>query len=292
MARFTLTYRGRRSLEAYTLLLPWIIGVAAFVLYPLGHSMYLSMQTTLVGDRGWVYFWVGADNYLEALVRDPRVIPMLTRTFQRVIMEVPITLVFSLGAALLINQKVPGRGVFRTIFFVPVVLLAGTVLRELFWQGAGTLPILRNFDVPSLMAPYLDPAVISRIMDVLGRIVLVLWRSGVQILIFLAGLQGISSSLYEAAEVDGATVWESFWHVTLPMITPMILLNALYSTVDSFTDPLNEMLNYINEVSISGTPRPGYGAALGWIYFAVIFIVLVLVIRSSRRWVYYAGEKR
>lgn len=294
MARYGLTYQGRRTVEAYALLTPWLIGLLAFVAWPLGHSLYLTFHSTIVGEAGWDYFYVGLDNYLEAFVRDPLVVPMLLQVLQRMVIEVPIILVFSLGGALLINQEIPGRAFFRTVFFVPVVLLAGSVVRELFFQGAGTLPVLRNFDVPGLLAPYLDPSTVLKIMDVLGRIVLTLWRSGVQVLIFLAGLQAIPRSIYEAARVDGTNTWESFWHVTLPMLTPMILLNILYSIVDSFTDPLNDMLNYIQDVAFrsTGNLRPGYGSALGWIYFVMIFAILWVVIRSSRRWVFYAGERK
>jgi ABC-type sugar transport system permease subunit len=296
MARFALTYRSRRTLEAYMLLLPWLIGFIAFVAWPIGHSFFLSFQMTRVTGTGWQYFYVGLENYLEALVKDPRVVPMFTRTFWRMVTEVPIMLVFSLGAALLINQRVPGRAIFRVIFFVPVVLLAGTVVREIFWQGAGTLPALRTFDIPGLLGPYLSAEAIGRVMEVLNRIVLVLWKSGVQILIFLAGLQGISATLYEASRVDGASAWESFWHVTLPIITPVILLNIIYSIVDSFTDPLNEVMHYIQNQAFKGgwqgSFQPGYAAAIGWLYFVLIFGILTVVFIWAKQWVFYAGEKR
>jgi ABC-type sugar transport system permease subunit len=110
-------------------------------------------------------------------------------------------------------------------------------------------------------------------------------------LIFLAGLNSVSYVLYEAARVDGATDWDRFWKVTLPLLSPIILVNLVYTIVDTFTDPFNEVLTYIQQTAFAGGFRLGYAAALGWVYFAIVFLVLALVVKVTNRYVFYAGER-
>ena len=126
--------------------------------------------------------------------------------------------------------------------------------------------------------------------SVLDRITVVLWKSGVQIVLFLAGLQGISSSLYEAARVDGATEWEMFWKITLPMITPVILMNAVYTIVSFFTDATNPIVDYIYKQSFGNPQQFAHGAAMGWMYFAFAFALCILTIGVMRNFVFASGE--
>jgi ABC-type sugar transport system permease subunit len=119
----------------------------------------------------------------------------------------------------------------------------------------------------------------------------VLWKTGVQMLIFLAGLNSVSPVLYEAARVDGATDWDRFWKVTLPLLSPVILVNLVYTIVDSFTDTFNLVLQYIQQTAFAGGFRLGYAAALGWIYFLIVFLILALVVKVTNRYVFYAGER-
>jgi ABC-type sugar transport system permease subunit len=125
----------------------------------------------------------------------------------------------------------------------------------------------------------------------LNRLLFVLWKTGVQMLIFLAGLNSVSPVLYEAARVDGATDWDRFWKVTLPLLSPVILVNLVYTIVDSFTDTFNQVLQYIQQTAFAGGFRLGYAAALGWIYFLIVFVILAVVVRITNRYVFYAGER-
>jgi ABC-type sugar transport system permease subunit len=136
----------------------------------------------------------------------------------------------------------------------------------------------------------MGPAFSQIVFDMLSRLTIIFWKTGVQILLFLAGLQGISPSLYESARCDGATEWENFWKITLPMISPVILLNLIYTLVDSFTDINNRMMTYIKDTAFIKI-QMGYASAMGWIYFLFIFVLLILVFVLTRRLVFYTGEK-
>jgi len=138
---------------------------------------------------------------------------------------------------------------------------------------------------------YIGPDAAQGVEGLLNRLLFVLWRTGVQMLIFLAGLNAISPVLYEAARVDGATDWDRFWKVTLPLLSPVILVNLVYTLVDSFTDAFNDVLAYIQSTAFAGGFRLGYAAALGWIYFIIIFVILMVVVKGTNRYVFYAGER-
>ena len=143
---------------------------------------------------------------------------------------------------------------------------------------------------PEEVVIYLGPRVFTAISGFLDRITIVLWRLGVQVLLFLSGLQGISPFLYESAKVDGATEWEMFWKITLPMISPVIVLNIAYSMIDSFVDISNPVLKYINERAFTNL-QFDYAAALSWIYSILIFALLGVVFFISRYFVYDVGRK-
>lgn len=289
--RLRISLRTRRALEGYAFLSPWIVGVLVFMAYPLLESFYLSfheLQAINIHDLRFV----GLGNYEQAFVVDAKFIPNLLGTFQNNVVDVPTIVLFSLGVALLANQRLLGITLFRGIFFLPVVIGSALVIRQLFNQGIGGFTLNSGgVDVRGFLLTYFGPDVGQQIADTVNRVQLVLWRSGIQTLIFIAGLRSISSTLYEAGRVDGATDWELVWKVTLPLLSPFVLLNVIYTIVDSFTDTFNQMMQYIHDVAFSGQFRLGYAAALGWIYFALIFLILGAVLWIARGRVFYAGER-
>ena len=186
-----------------------------------------------------------------------------------------------------------GQTTLRAIFFMPVVIGSAGVIQELLRAGAGDEIMMSTMEpilVSSASSP-LEGGIITPIQAVLDRLTLIIWRTGVQILLFVAGLNSIPPSLYEAAYVDGSTDWEAFWKISLPMLSPVILVAAIYTLVDSFTDPLNKVVDYIMDVSIGASLRLDYGAALGWIYFLLVFALIGLLLRLSSGLVFYAGER-
>lgn len=280
----------QRTLEGYMFVAPWVIGFVIYMAWPLFQSFYLSfneLQATSLSDLKFR----GIDNYKEAFFIDARFLPRLKNTLTANLLDVPVIMIFSLFSAILANQKIRGALAFRAVFFLPLVIGSALVIRQLFDQGVGGLVLSRGVNIEELAFQYIGPDAAAGVSDLLNRLLFVLWRTGVQMLIFLAGLNSISPVLYEAARVDGATDWDRFWKVTLPLLSPVILVNLVYTIVESFTDAFNEVLTYIQQTAFAGGFRLGYAAALGWIYFAIIFIILAVVIKITNRYVFYAGER-
>lgn len=288
--KLSLGLTGRRALWGCVFLTPWFVGMAVFALGPFIQSLVISFSEVNL-FKGFSLEFVGPSHYREAFFVDARFVPLLLRTLADSVMDVPIILTFSLIAALLVNQRIRGLGFYRAVFFLPVVVVSGIVVELLLRQGVGDIMYGGLASILFMLSRYLSDNTVMLIASFLSRILTSLWRSGVQIVLFLAGLQGIAGYYYEAARVDGATDWEVFWKVTLPMLTPIILVNIIYTIVDSFTDVLNEMLFFIKDIGFAGNFRLGYAAALGWIYFVVIFLIIAVIALSSRRWVFYAGER-
>lgn len=292
-----LSLRQRRAMHGYLFISLWVVGFLTFQAWPFIQSFWLSFNSVDM-MAGFSLNWVGLDNYREAFFLDERFVPTLLTVLRDMAIDVPIILVFALFTAYLVNQPLKGRLLFRAVFFLPVVIASGEVLQQLYPQLAdtgntlgSTAAVSRGLDIPGIVYMYLPPNIADILLNTLNRLTLILWRSGIQILLFLAGLQGISSSLYEAARVDGASDWEVFWKVTLPMLSPIFLVNVIYSIVDSFTDRFNPMLNLIRNAAFTGQFKLGYAAALGWVYFLVVFLILMIVMLISSRWVFYSGER-
>jgi len=280
--RWKLNMRGRHILEGYSFIGLWIVGFFLFMAVPLGRSLYYSFQELKTSRDGLIADYVGSLHYRAAFTVDVQFLPLLRDTMLAMLRHVPLVLVFAMICALLLNRHAAGRMLFRGIFFLPVIIASGTILKKLLEQGAAQLPIFMQYDLYSKLRLFIPPDLLMTLLAYSDSLTLVMWDSGVQILIFLAGLQTISPQLYEAATCDGATKWESFWKITFPMILPMIFVNTLFTMVNSFTKADNGVMNHLRTVVFSNN-NYGYGSALGWIYFIVIFLLLGLVFALFRK---------
>ena len=286
-----LSMRAKSKLDGNLFISPWLIGFLLLVTYPLLFSLWLSFRD-ITNLRLLETTFVGIDNYKDAFVVDVDFGPLILENLGNLLMDLPIIMVFSLGMALLVSQPLFGRTFFRAILFMPVVIGSALVIQQLAAQGMGAQTIVRDSsDLENALAVYVGEGGLAPLTILVNRIVFVLWRSGVQILIFVAGLHSIPQHFYEAARVDGASNWGMFWKITLPLLSPFILVNIIYTIVDSFTEPFNTTLDYIQEKSLTGEFELHYGAALGMIYFLIIFAILGIVLLWSRRLVYYIGER-
>lgn len=266
-----------RKLEGSLFIAPWIIGFLAFVAFPLGYSLYMSFHQVRITVTGVNTTPVGLQYYREILFADGGLLyDDLFPFLREALVMIPIIIVFSLLIAILLNLKFYGRTIFRVIFFLPVIFSSGQIITEFIAQGEGELAIIKGLRVDSFLADYIPAAWAGPIENVIGSFVLILWYSGVQILIFLAGRQTISASVYEAARIDGADPWSTFWKITLPGLTPFIFLNVIYTIVDLFTFPSNPIISKVT------TENYGVSSALAWIYFMIvlIFIGLAMLIFS------------
>jgi ABC-type sugar transport system permease subunit len=280
----------------YLFMLPWIIGFSLFVAYPVGWSLFNSFNKVMIVNEGdhyrFKYLWVGLDNYKRTLITDNAYPITLITLFQQMLLMIPLILIFSFFVSLVLNQKFPGRGFMRAIFFLPVIFATGQVLVELFAQGAGQLPFIEQYNLTELVNKFFSERFAAPVLNVLSQAVIILWYSGVQILIFIAGYQTISKTLYEAIRVDGASPWESFWKITYPAMVPFIGLNAVYTIVDLFTFPFNPILAIVKNNMFSPTTGYGYASAQAWLYFFLILLLLGITLWMTARATKGRGELR
>jgi len=276
----------RRVLEAYTFVAPMIIGLAVFFVFPLFLSLRLAFGN-MIRMTGMQIEWAGLANFKRAFLEDVDFFPRFWSTALLVLRNLPLIIVFSLIIAILINKKIKLRGFFRTAFFLPFLIGNGYVLQQLMNQGVDG-EILQSSGILSATTyvQALMPAAFANIVGIfLSLIVGILWSSGVQILLFLAGLQGISGSIYEAARIDSANEWDCFWHITLPMISPIILLNMVYTLVDQFTHVGNALVITIRNYMFDSFQFE-YAAAMGWIYFIFILLMVCVIFLIMKRFVF------
>ncbi|MEK4251245.1 carbohydrate ABC transporter permease [Paenibacillus sp. FSL W7-1287] len=260
-------------LEGLLFLSPWLVGFFAFMVFPLGFSFYMSFNNVRITPQGLDIQYKGLTYYKSILFQNGSVLyDHLIPFLRQALLMIPIIVIFALLVAIMLNYKFPGRAVFRTIFFLPVIFSTGEIIQEFYSQGDGALGFLEQYDLSSYISMVLPNSWAGTLTKVLDSFVLILWYSGVQILIFLAGRQTISTSVYEAARIDGASPWESFWKITLPAMIPFIFLNLIYTVVDLFTYPWNPIIERVKSNS-----DYGLSSALIWIYFAIILLFLAVV---------------
>ncbi len=290
--RQLLQFRWKEYGLGYLFMLPWIIGFVAFVAFPIGWSLWNSFNQVFITSEGFKYTWVGLDNFRRMLIENNAYPIILLTYLQEVLLIIPLILIFSFFVSLLLNEKFPGRGWMRALFFLPVIFATGQVIMELFVQGAGELPFMEQYNLDVILRQYFSENTASMLLGVLGKAVIILWYSGVQILIFIAGFQTIPKTVYEAVRVDGASPWESFWKITFPGMLPFIGLNAVYTIVDLFTFPFNPVLEIVRSNMFSPTTGYGYASAMAWLYFAIILLLLGLTLWLTYRATKGRGELR
>ncbi len=290
--RQLLQFRWKEYGLGYLFMLPWMIGFVAFVAFPIGWSLWNSFNQVFITSEGFKYTWVGLDNFRRMLIENNAYPIILLTYLQEVLLIIPLILIFSFVVSLLLNEKFPGRGWMRALFFLPVIFATGQVIMELFVQGAGELPFMEQYNLDVILRQYFSETTASMLLGVLGKAVIILWYSGVQILIFIAGFQTIPKTVYEAVRVDGASPWESFWKITFPGMLPFIGLNAVYTIVDLFTFPFNPVLEIVRSNMFSPTTGYGYASAMAWLYFAIILLLLGLTLWLTYRATKGRGEHR
>lgn len=286
-----LSYSRRKSLTGYLFVGPWLLVGIAMLIYPFVFSLILSFSELINTDFSNMSF-VGLANYKKAFLTDIKFLPYFWDTVSNTLIDLPMIIIISLLLAIMVSREIKGKGFFRSVFFLPVLLGTGYVMNQLLGQGVddSSMSVARGILLPEIIRDYLGPSVTGAIGEFFSRITLVLWKSGVQIILMLAGIQGISPALYEAARVDGATEWEMFWKITLPMISPVLLLTTVYTIIAS-TVADSKVVNYIISTAFSGERvQFEYSAAMGWVYFIFILLLIGIVFAVMRPFVNRVSE--
>lgn len=270
--------KAKEAAMGYLFILPWLIGVIVFVGRPLIQSFNFALSKVKMTPKGRISMFIGLSNFTQILQEDETFPTELWAYLIKTIIAVPVIVVFALIIALLLNSRIKGKGFFRLIFFLPVIIASGPVMTQLVDQGAGSIPSLNTTMIAGAIS-FLPGILVDAIIGVFENIVLYLWYSGVQILIFLAAVQKIDTALYEAAKMDGGSTWECFWKITLPTIKPMMLLNAVYTVVFLSNNEQNNIINTIKDAMFGTTGSKGYGyaSAMAWLYSLIVILLVALV---------------
>jgi len=299
--------QARKSRAGWFFILPFLLGfVLVYIPIIFGSIKYSFNEIDILTGGGYELVWVGIENYQRALA-DSTFVQTLLNGISGLLIDIPTILLFSLFIAILLNQKMIGRAAFRAIFFIPVLLTTGLIASidasntlgdymdstgEGIDTGAGASSgaaeivsatdlqnLFSNMVVGGELAGFVTSAV-NNIFDIVNR-------SGVQMLIFLSGLQGISPSIYESCQMEGASPWETFWKITLPMVSPMILVNAVYTVIDSFTSESNEVMKYVNAMYNQAGDGNVISSAMSWMYFVMVIAIVAIVAAIVSAFVFY-----
>lgn len=288
----------RKAIAGYLFILPFIIGFLAFMVKPFFQSLYMSLCDVQVGPGGFTNVYWGIKNFVEAFTVDLTFTRLLTEELSRMLINVPAIIVFSFFAALLLNQEFKGRAFVRGIFFLPVILSSGVILgveydnpimaemRDVIEMNGGEAISITDTIKEILNTSGVGNKVFQVVFDIIDGIYDVVLASGIQIIIFLSGLQTISKSMYEAASIEGCTSWESLWKITFPMISPLLLVNLVYTIVDFCMRTDNQVIKKIQDIMLA---KLSYGpaSAMAWIYFGIVMAIIGLASFILSKVVYY-----
>jgi ABC-type sugar transport system permease subunit len=289
-----MSHAERKAWTGFFYVLPWFIGFIYFFADPFIRSLIFSVSDVELTVGGAKLTFVGLQNYRFAFTGDSVFVRELTASLRQMATNTPLIVIYSLFIATVLNQRFVGRLFARAVFFMPVIIASGVVISILrgdafsrsvisgervsaLFEGGGIGVVLLRSGLPVEMIQFIQQTVNS--------IFELSWRSGIQILIFLAALQTIPRSMYEAASMEGATAWESFWKITFPLISPMVLVNIVYTIIDAFVDVSNPAMNLI--AKYSRDLRMAYSSALSWIYFPIVFAVIMIVYSVMNRRIFY-----
>ena len=293
------TLAFNNAVAGYLFILPFILGFILFMVVPLISSLRMTFNdVTPVAGEGVKMTWVGIKNYKDAFTVDPDFVPYLLSELLRMVVNTPATLIFSFFIALLLNQNFKGRGFVRAIFFLPVILSSGVIvgieynnellndMKDMISEtsnDASVTGVLESILVTSDSSPM--SKMFQYVFDIINKVYDIAIASGIQIIMFLSALQTISPSMFEAAKIEGCTAWESFWKITFPMVSSMILVNVVYTVIDFFLKTDNQVMTKISEEV--GKLSYGFSSAMAWIYFLCVILILGIVSLIISKMVYY-----
>jgi len=299
--KLSLTLEGKNAVAGYLFILPFLIGFLMFMFFPILESLRMVFSAVNI-DLGRFRFsmkFSGLENLHRVLMIDPEFNRLLVEETGRMFLIVPSIIIFSLFIALILNQEFKARGAVRAIFFLPVILSSGVMIgletnNSLLSSMAEI--IKQSNSMKSSITGVLEKILAGEggytgdfmkyIFNIVNQIYDIAMASGIQIIIFLSALQTIPSSVFEAAKIEGATGWECFWKITFPMVSPLILVNIVYSVVDYLIRTDNRVMEKI-QITMMQRMEFGFSTAMAWIYFLVVIIAIGIAMALISRRVYY-----
>jgi ABC-type sugar transport system permease subunit len=292
-----LSYPKKQAWAGRMFILPWFLGFCFIFCRSLFTSFVYSFSKVTIGDKGFETTFVGLENYKYALKVDPNFVKTLVNTIISMLYQVPLILIFSLIIACILNQKFRGRVIARAIFFLPVIIATGQIISimrgDIYSQqltsGERSSAMFTVSGIQTILLDSgLSMSIANTIINSINSIFDVAWKSGIQILLFIAGLQTVPRALYEVSEIEGATAWEAFWKITFPMISPILILNLIYTMIDNFTDYSNGVIKMASD--LAKQMKFDNSATITCIYFLVIVVMLGIVSLITRKKIFYINE--
>lgn len=290
-----MSFEKKQRLAGYIFISPLILGTCFLFLPNIVKTIVFSMNDIEIGNSSYTLVWKGFQYYYEALFVDADFIQYVIKATGQMLVYVPTIIVFSLFMASILNQKFRGRVFARAIFFLPVVLATGIVSRaDMVYDLVGTLSGRVSLDEGQqllnmsgfLYSLNFSESLIEIVVNAANGIEDIVTYSGMQIFLLLAAFQEIPQSSYEAAAVEGASKWETFWKITIPSVKNQIVVAAVYTVIDIFTRPDNLVFSYVHNIAFNGN-QYGFAMAMYIIYLAVLGILLgsamALIYRAIRK---------
>ena len=276
-----LSMEQKKALSGYMFISPLIIGLLGLVFYPFGRIVYMSFNNVIQYQTDFTFQYVGLENFRRILQIDIDFVLQVQDFIVRVILYTPVIITLAIIVAMLLNQNIRGKGIFRMIFFLPIIILNGALLSNM--SDYGGMDITLSFFVIDIINTIVPEFAVSLFVELFGIIIEILWYTGVPILIFLAMLQKVDKSLYEAASIDGANSWSMFWKITLPIISPAITVSIIFIVVFLGNFDGNPINSLINTARTRADRREGYASAMALIYsFVQIAVISLLLFISSK----------
>ena len=287
----------RKAIAGYLFISPFLLGFVTFMVKPLIQSLYMSLCDVEVSGKGFANHWAGIKNYVQAFTADVEYSRLLWEELGRMAIHVVAIMIFSFFVALLLNQNFKGRAFVRAIFFLPVILSSGVIIgveynndlmasmKDLIAES-GTGTSITDTIKEILNTSGVGNDLFTTVFEIVDGVYDVVIASGIQIIIFLSGLQTISKSMYEAASIEGCTAWESLWKITFPMISPLLLVNWIYTIIDFCMRTDNKVMEKIQKVMLE-LLNYGSSSAMSWIYFGIVLVAIAISSWIISKVVYY-----
>ncbi len=273
------SFQRRQDKYGYIFMAPWILGFIVFTFIPFVMTAYLSFTDVVQDVRGFNITIVGAKNYREAFLVNTEFTPALISFLAMIVPYTVVIVIMAFILAMMLNSIVKGKSLFRTIYFLPVVVLSGPVMYQLMNlepEVEGQINQLYYTFVIRMIYSYSEPLA-DAMVSLFDNLSIILWFTGIPIVLFINGLQKINPSLYEAARIDSATSWQILWKITIPIIRPTALIVSIFTIVQlGAMDNINPVLTIIKAMTANTAGGFGYAATLSWIYSLIILVIIGL----------------
>lgn len=284
------TYQQRQDRTGYMFMAPWIIGFLAFTLFPFIFTIYLSFNNVKKTTLGYEIHFTGINNYIEAFVGSTDFLPALIKYLQMIVPYTFIVVVLSFIIAYLLCKITTGKGILRTIYFLPVVIMSGPVMTQIMQvQSAEATAADKinaavekanaysNIFIMQIIDSY-SPALASALAGIFDQLSIILWFTGIPIVLFINGLQKINTSIYEAARIDSANAWQIMWKITIPMLKQIGLIITVFTVIQlGMFNSINPLYELIEEKTGETGSGLGYAATYAWIYTVIVLIIVGIV---------------